>query len=51
MCGLLRSFYPLATMGLRLRVNRAATITSASPYKGDGRSFLDLERGVYYRLP
>jgi integrase len=30
---------------------RAGAIASASPYRGDGRSFVDLERGVYYRLP
>lgn len=30
---------------------RAASIAAASPEQKDGRSFIDLERGVYYRLP
>jgi hypothetical protein len=30
---------------------RAGAIASASPYRGDGRSFVDLGGGVYYRLP
>lgn len=29
---------------------RAASIASASPEQKDGRSFIDLDRGVYYRL-
>lgn len=37
-------------IGLRMG-NRAGTIASASPTKGEGRSFVDLERGVFYRLP
>jgi integrase len=36
-------------IGLKMG-NRAGAIASASPYKADGRSFVDLERGVYYRL-
>jgi integrase len=30
---------------------RAAAIASASPYKQSGRSFVDLDRGIFYRLP
>ena len=30
---------------------RAASIASASPHRANGRSFLDLDRGVFYRLP
>jgi integrase len=30
---------------------RAGAIAKASPNKGDGRSFVDLDRGVFYRLP
>ena len=29
---------------------RAGAIASASPNRGDGRSFIDLERGIFYRL-
>ena len=29
---------------------RAAAIASASPRRGDGRSYVDLERGLFYRL-
>jgi integrase len=29
---------------------RAGAIACASPYRGDGRSFVDLERGIFYRL-
>ncbi len=29
---------------------RAGAIATASPNKGEGRSFVDLERGIYYRL-
>lgn len=29
---------------------RAGAIASASPERGDGRSFVDLNRGIYYRL-
>jgi integrase len=29
---------------------RAGAIASASPHRGDGRSFVDLERGIFYRL-
>lgn len=29
---------------------RAAAIASASPTRGEGRSYVDLERGIYYRL-
>src|SRR5262245_35194757 len=29
---------------------RAGAIASASPIRGEGRSFVDLERGVFYRL-
>jgi integrase len=29
---------------------RAGAIASASPFRGEGRSFVDLERGVFYRL-
>jgi Phage integrase family len=30
---------------------RAGAIAAASPQKGDGRSFVDLDNGVFYRLP
>jgi integrase len=30
---------------------RATAITCASPYKGLGRSWVDLDRGLFYRLP
>jgi len=30
---------------------RAASIAAASPHRGTGRSFIDLEHGIYYRLP
>jgi integrase len=30
---------------------RAAAIAAASPHRGADRSFIDLERGIYYRLP
>src|SRR5579862_2126457 len=30
---------------------RAAAIASASPHKGTDHSYVDLERGIYYRLP
>jgi integrase len=29
---------------------RASAIASASPYRDEGRSFVDLERGIFYRL-
>lgn len=29
---------------------RAAAIAAASPTRGDGRSYVDLERGIFYRL-
>jgi integrase len=29
---------------------RAGAIASASPHRGEGRSFVDLERGIFYRL-
>ncbi|WP_248305074.1 tyrosine-type recombinase/integrase [Devosia sp. FKR38] len=29
---------------------RAAAIASASPKKGDGKSYVDLDRGIFYRL-
>lgn len=29
---------------------RAAAIASASPYRADGRSYVDLDRGIFYRL-
>ncbi len=29
---------------------RAGAIATASPHKGQGRSFVDLERGIFYRL-
>lgn len=29
---------------------RASAISSASPYRAEGRSFVDLERGIFYRL-
>jgi integrase len=29
---------------------RAGAIASASPHRGEGRSFIDLERGIFYRL-
>ena len=29
---------------------RAAAIAAASPVRGDGRSFVDLDAGIYYRL-
>ncbi|ARQ00092.1 tyrosine-type recombinase/integrase [Pseudorhodoplanes sinuspersici] len=46
----LRHLARFIIIGLRMG-NRAATIASASPIKGDGRSFVDLDRGVFYRLP
>ena len=30
---------------------RAAAIAAASPHRGVDRSFIDLDRGIYYRLP
>jgi len=30
---------------------RAGAISRASPNKGEGRSFVDLDRGIFYRLP
>jgi integrase len=30
---------------------RAGAIASASPHRGEGRSFVDLEHGIFYRLP
>jgi integrase len=30
---------------------RAGAIAKASPHKGEGRSFVDLDHGVFYRLP
>jgi hypothetical protein len=30
---------------------RAAVVMAASPYRGEGRSYVDLERGIFYRLP
>jgi hypothetical protein len=29
---------------------RAGAIASASPYREDGRSYVDLEHGIFYRL-
>src|ERR1700674_5562713 len=29
---------------------RAGAIAAASPYKGEGRAYVDLERGIFYRL-
>jgi integrase len=29
---------------------RAAAISAASPHRGEGRSYVDLERGIFYRL-
>ncbi|GGA45953.1 hypothetical protein [Pelagibacterium lentulum] len=29
---------------------RAAALASASPQRGEGKSYIDLERGIYYRL-
>lgn len=29
---------------------RAAAIAAASPHRGEGRSYVDLERGIFYRL-
>jgi integrase len=31
--------------------SRAAAIAAASPHKGVGRSYVDLENGIFYRLP
>lgn len=31
--------------------SRAAAIAAASPQKGTGRSYVDLEEGIFYRLP
>lgn len=31
--------------------SRAATIATASPHKAEGRGWVDLERGIYYRKP
>jgi hypothetical protein len=30
---------------------RASAIAAASPHRGEGRSFVDLEQGIFYRLP
>ena len=30
--------------------SRAGAVLTASPYRGEGRSYVDLERGIFYRL-
>jgi len=47
--------YPLRHLARFLLIalytgTRAGAIASASPNRGEGRSFIDLERGIFYRL-